>query len=268
MTISSSFFFLVFKKFNSNYLNSIRYRDYGAKTGSGGMQSEEYEKITRRERLKKLALEHVDLSKDPYIMKNHIGSYECRLCLTLHTTVGNYLVHTQGKRHQTNLKYRIAKESADRNGGDEQQSKINQQLEQKKEKLWKMKQNKIKIGKPGFDVTKSRHPLTKQRCLTFQIYYPDIKAPNASNSSTIRQRKAREYKPKFRFMSAYEQKIDFPQDPAWQYILFHADPYETISFKIPALSIDKSEGMFEENWNPVTKTYVLQIHFQESSQQN
>lgn len=36
-------------------------------------------------------------------MRNHLGTYECKLCLTLHNTEGNYLAHTQGKRHQTNL---------------------------------------------------------------------------------------------------------------------------------------------------------------------
>jgi splicing factor 3A subunit 2 len=35
--------------------------------------------VDRRERLRKLALETIDLSKDPYFMKNHLGSYECKL---------------------------------------------------------------------------------------------------------------------------------------------------------------------------------------------
>lgn len=38
----------------------------------------------RRERLRQLALETIDINKDPYFMKNHLGSYECKLCLTLH----------------------------------------------------------------------------------------------------------------------------------------------------------------------------------------
>ena len=59
--------------------------------------------IDRRERLRKLALETIDLSKDPYFMRNHLGTYECKLCLTLHNNEGNYLAHTQGKRHQQNL---------------------------------------------------------------------------------------------------------------------------------------------------------------------
>lgn len=51
----------------------------------------------RRERLRQLALETIDINKDPYFMKNHLGSYECKLCLTLHNNEGSYLAHTQGK---------------------------------------------------------------------------------------------------------------------------------------------------------------------------
>ena len=32
-------------------------------------------------------------------------------------------------------------------------------------------------------------------------------------------------------MSAYEQRIE-PPDRRWQYLLFAAEPYETISFKV------------------------------------
>jgi splicing factor 3A subunit 2 len=69
----------------------------GSKIGSGGMLSESQE---RRERLRKLALETIDITKDPYFMRNHLGTFECKLCLTLHKNEGNYLAHTQGKRHQ------------------------------------------------------------------------------------------------------------------------------------------------------------------------
>lgn len=37
--------------------------------------------------------------------------------------------------------------------------------------------------------------------------------------------------PRHRFMSAYEQRIE-PPDKTWQYLLFAAEPYETISFKV------------------------------------
>ena len=36
-------------------------------------------------------------------------------------------------------------------------------------------------------------------------------------------------------MSAYEQRIE-PPDRSWQYLLFAAEPYETISFKMTGCS--------------------------------
>jgi splicing factor 3A subunit 2 len=86
----------------------------GGKTGGGGVASAQQESIDRRERLRKLALETIDLAKDPYFMRNHLGQYECKLCLTIHPNEGNYLAHTQGKRHQENLGRRAAREAHER----------------------------------------------------------------------------------------------------------------------------------------------------------
>lgn len=69
----------------------------GGKTGGGGQASWSESNKDRRERLRQLALETIDLNKDPYFMKNHLGSYECKLCLTLHNNEGSYLAHTQVK---------------------------------------------------------------------------------------------------------------------------------------------------------------------------
>ena len=77
-----------------------------SKPGSGGVASGENSNVDRRARLRELALETIDLNNDPYFMRNHLGSYECKLCLTLHMNEGSYLAHTQGKRHQQNLKRR------------------------------------------------------------------------------------------------------------------------------------------------------------------
>jgi splicing factor 3A subunit 2 len=57
----------------------------GGRTGSGGPASYEDANVERREQLKRLALEMIDISKDPYFLRNHVGTYECRLCLTYHT---------------------------------------------------------------------------------------------------------------------------------------------------------------------------------------
>ena len=84
-----------------------------AECGGGGVASESQSRLDRRERLRQLALQTVDLAKDPYFMKNHLGSYECKLCLTVHNNEGNYMAHTQGKRHQQNLARRALKEQRD-----------------------------------------------------------------------------------------------------------------------------------------------------------
>ena len=72
----------------------------GSKFGGGGVSSGQQSERERKERLKQLALESIDLAKDPYLIRNHLGSYECKLCLTLHRDESNYLAHTQGKKHQ------------------------------------------------------------------------------------------------------------------------------------------------------------------------
>ncbi|KAJ2647173.1 CWF complex protein sap62, partial [Coemansia sp. RSA 1287] len=85
----------------------------GSKPGAGALMSNSESNVARRERLRKLALETIDIEKDPYFMRNHLGSYECKLCLTLHTNEGSYLAHTQGKKHQTNLARRATRDAKD-----------------------------------------------------------------------------------------------------------------------------------------------------------
>ncbi|VDO19288.1 unnamed protein product [Heligmosomoides polygyrus] len=63
----------------------------GGKTGGGGVASAADAGVDRRERLRQLALETIDLQKDPYFMRNHLGTYECKLCLTLHNNEGKEL---------------------------------------------------------------------------------------------------------------------------------------------------------------------------------
>ncbi len=111
----------------------------GSKIGSGGQLSESQAAIERRERLRKLALETIDITKDPYFMRNHLGSFECRLCLTLHPNEGNYLAHSQGKRHQSNLGRRAAMEAKNAAPAPMVTKEI-------------VKKRVIKIGRPGYKV--------------------------------------------------------------------------------------------------------------------
>lgn len=205
----------------------------GGKTGGGGVASWSETNRDRRERLRQLALETIDLNKDPYFMKNHLGSYECKLCLTLHNNEGSYLAHTQGKKHQANLARRAAKEAKE---APTMLAPEKPRVEPKKF---------VKIGRPGYRVTKQRCPESGQQSLLFQIDYPEI------SDNII---------PRHRFMSAYEQKIE-PPDRKWQYLLFAAEPYETIAFKVPSREVEKTEGKFWTYWNRDTKQFFLQFAF-------
>jgi splicing factor 3A subunit 2 len=49
-------------------------------------------------------------------------------------------------------------------------------------------------------------------------------------------------------MSSYEQKVEAPEKN-YQYLIFAAEPYENIAFKIPNLEIDHNEGKFYTNWD-------------------
>lgn len=205
----------------------------GGKTGSGGVASWSETNRDRRERLRQLALETIDLAKDPYFMKNHLGTYECKLCLTLHSNEGSYLAHTQGKKHQANLARRAAKEAKDSPAFP---APAKARVDVKKF---------VKIGRPGYRVTKQLDDELGQQSLLFQIDYPEI-----TEGIT----------PRHRFMSAYEQKIE-PPDRRWQYVLFAAEPYETIAFKVPSREVDKSEGRFWTYWNKDAKQFFLQFAF-------
>ncbi|KAJ1972096.1 CWF complex protein sap62, partial [Dimargaris verticillata] len=216
----------------------------GSKPGSGGVAGMSESNVARRERLRQLALETIDLAKDPYFMKNHLGSYECKLCLTLHTNEGSYLAHTQGKKHQTNLARRQAKEEntqrVDWSVVRRSRSGANASTQQRQSRA---RANLIKIGRPGYQVTKIHEPATRQMGLLFQLQYPEIGV---------------DIRPRHRFMSSFEQRVEEP-DKHYQYVLFAAEPYETIAFKIQSREIDKDPAQLFSHWDPDLKRYTFQF---------
>ena len=66
--------------------------------------------------------------------------------------------------------------------------------------------------------------------------------------------------PKHRFMSSYEQRKE-PADKKYQYVLFAAEPYEVIAFKVPNAVVDKSPERFFFHWDPDAKVYSLSVSF-------
>jgi splicing factor 3A subunit 2 len=219
----------------------------GSKFGGGGVSSSQQSERERKERLKQLALESIDLAKDPYLMRNHLGTYECKLCLTLHTNEANYLAHTQGKKHQQGLarrahmeKLRAEKEGTAVLPGS---STIVQPPAQKK----------VRIGRPAYQVFKSRDADTHQRCLSFELSVPEI---------------SEGLQPRHRFMSAFEQRVETPPDRRYQYLLFAAEPYETVAFKIPNEAIDKEPGRFVTHWDAEEKKFTVTLYFVDAENPN
>ncbi len=238
-------------------------RDFGSKAGSGGVQSASLANVDRRERLRRLALDQVDLTKDPYFMKNHLGSYECKLCLTIHSNEGNYLAHTQGKRHKANLARRMARE--EHLNKNKFQSDFSTASSSSSSSLGGMmdqsvgggttatavpKRKTVRIGLPGYEVKKEKIAgFPRHNRFTFRVMYPDIE---------------KGLQPRHRFMSSFEQRIQVPNSQ-YQYILFAADPYETIAFRVPNAPIDKVTEEFgggvRSKWDPVSKVFELEVTF-------
>jgi len=65
----------------------------------------------------------------------------------------------------------------------------------------------VKIGSPGYDVTKVKDPFTGQLGLYFRIQYPRIKP---------------DVVPVYRLMSSFEQKVE-QADRNYQYLIVSAD---------------------------------------------
>lgn len=144
----------------------------------------------------------------------------------------------------------------------------------------KPKKTFVKIGKPGYSITKVREPVPaaipgvsesegERRVreqnggrvgLLFKIPLPQIK-PGV--------------RPLYRIMSSFEQRVE-PQDRAWQYLVVAAEPYESIAFKLESREADrkasvltsalptarpKNESGTWSHWDPDTKTYSTLFDF-------
>jgi splicing factor 3A subunit 2 len=107
----------------------------------------------------------------------------------------------------------------------------------------------LKIGRPGYRVTKVRDTDTGKEGMMVQVHLPQIK-PGVV--------------PRRRIMSAWEQKRE-PPNKAYQYLIVAAEPYETIAFRIPAREIEDEAddaGYWNwSHWDPDTKQYSFQFMF-------
>lgn len=207
----------------------------GSKKGSGGVAGAAETNQYRRERLKNLLQSKINIESDPYVFKNHLGVLECKLCLTTHMTESNYITHTTGRRHQLNLMRRAESEKKQQNLNSK--DKENDSLIEKRH--WKT------VGKPIYNVSKIRDPVSLNKGLIFVLNLEKIKD---------------NIKPLYRFMSSFEQKKETP-DLAYQYLIISAEPYQNIGFKIPSDTIDLRKGRIWDYWDADTKEYCLQFFY-------
>ena len=218
-----------------------------SKFGTGGIATDGLSSRDRRERLRQLALESMDVSKDPYILRTPMGTFECKLCGTVHSTEGNYMAHTQGKKHQLGIAARAEREArwARMRGGASAAGGAGPGARPAPRTF-------AKIGRPGYRVVKFLEGVDAdaQRGLLFELQYPDIE-PGVQ--------------PRYSIMSSYEQRVELP-DPNVQYLIFAARPYETVAFKIPNAALDKSPGGLTTSWKPETKTFTLRLLFDKSAE--
>ncbi|KAJ6865057.1 splicing factor 3A subunit 2-like protein [Populus alba x Populus x berolinensis] len=56
-------------------------------------------------------------------------------------------------------------------------------------------------------------------------------------------------------MLSWMQRIE-ATDKRFQYLLFSAEPYEIIAFKVPSTEIDKSTPKFFSHWDPDSKMFT------------
>eukprot|EP00742_Colponemidia_sp_Colp-10_P004426 GILJ01004726.1.p1 GENE.GILJ01004726.1~~GILJ01004726.1.p1 ORF type:complete len:1056 (+),score=133.62 GILJ01004726.1:84-3251(+) len=59
--------------------------------------------------------------KDPYFLRNRWGSFECRLCRTIHDNEGFYLAHTQTQQHKDNVAKRAPVDDSSTNQQEQEQ---------------------------------------------------------------------------------------------------------------------------------------------------
>jgi splicing factor 3A subunit 2 len=156
----------------------------------------------------------------------------------VHQNDGSYLAHTQGRKHQTNLARRAARDQKEGKGQDGSLLPAAMGVQ--------VKRNMVKIGRPGYKITKTRDPLTRQHGLLFQLQYNEI-TPGVL--------------PRVRFMSAFEQKVDDPPDKSFQYLLVAAEPYQTCGFKLQAREVDRREGKFWTWFDEDSKEFWIQVMF-------
>lgn len=234
-----------------------------SKKGAGAVADRHETNAQTKLRIKELLTSKVlDLDKDPYVYRNHLGQLECRLCLTAHANEASYISHLSGRKHSMNLERRRV--IAERSQGVKKNI-VDTSVSTTAKRSWR------KAGRAEFQITKLRKKETLQLGILLQAQLPLI---------TVKE-------PYFCFMSYYElsqknkqdcvlflklRKLDYEDqeavDPSkWQYLVLSAEPYENVAVAFPAAkrlekpSDDTQTESFWWYWDTDTREFFLQVLF-------
>ena len=205
----------------------------GAHYGGGNMMNASDLAISRRERQRRLAVETADTKSDPFFFQNNLGTFECRLCMTLHNSVSSYLAHTKNKTHQSNLQRHLAKSG---------QTELKTNLQETEKVVIHPSQ---RIGTPAYRVVRDIEADTGQRVLNFELEFTELE-----DSET----------PDYKIINAFQQKMEKP-DPNYLYLLVGAGKYETVCFKIPNKPLDDGPGRRAKMWDKKTKIFFITLTY-------
>ena len=200
---------------------------------------------------------------------------------------GNYLAHTQGKRHQKNLKIREARMKNIVSQQKIDQKLIENELFQTNTQSERNDRNDQSINKKQFqnnqitqwkgskqNITQKEMKKNEMKPKKYKVYekigkpgYSVMKRIDEINGkkSIVITVDLSEIKkgiiPLFKVMSSFEQQKEEP-DERYLYVIIAAEPYQSIAFKIPNEEIERNEenGKFgSDHWDFVTKTYTVTI---------
>jgi splicing factor 3A subunit 2 len=218
------------------------------------------------------------ISTNEYFGKNALGQIRCKLCDTLHRDEANFLIHTDSKKHTTNLKIIEIKKAQQREEHDAKVAIAKQEAhDARQDQLAQLsngaivpsnsaktliipssnKNNTQTVGLPEVKVQIDELGSNQANSrITFTLSFP---LANTTGSAT-----APPSRPMHRWLNTYEQSVE-QRDPSKQYLVFACEPYDSVSYAFPSnLNVATAENTDAKDiqryfcrWYPVEKTYRL-----------
>lgn len=261
----------------ANFLTE--YMDYSgrvnSKKGSGGVAGTAETNVHVKRRIRELLATNVlDLDSDPYVFRSHLGSLECRLCLTVHKNEALYISHLGGRKHQRNLEARRVLDEKRLNLNTlSERAALVVSINNTPKRSWDS------TGQPAFTITKVRDPETLRLGLSMKFAYPKavtepiFRIMSYYELSSRAQKQCRQYMER---KTGMETEITDKECARSQYLVVSAEPYENVCLVIPnTREIDFPPQRLSTNhamspsywwfWDQDSKDFFLQFLYKDEA---